>query len=466
MKPIEIFIAYAHNDLRYKDELKKFLRPLLHTGKARVWDDYDIESGQDWEAEIKIRLYGADVILLLVSPDSLASDYFYGREVAVSLERHAKGEAAVVPVILRPCHWTITPLAHIEAMPEKAKAVTSWASQDEAFTDIAHRLSELVEKLLGEQQARSRQEATRRDFTAAVQAADHLYGKSQWTEARDAYAAALKLYQNGFTPDRAALDARRADCDARQKQAQLEQRKADKAAQTRQAVEKKDADTRYADYRRAMDRAGDLFNKQNWAEALTAYREAERLRQPNWPTNFNDPSIAQRIAACEEMLGQPRGLAAPTRLPETQKRITTIMGCAISVLLLVIAILVVKAFWPKKQNPGLSGGPANPPETSTPAGSNTISQEAYLFASAEQAGTLPAWRRFLDQYPNSKRRQAAQIQVDSLQNVLVETLTTARAEEVLRDNRRGACKLVQKALAIDPENSSAVSLKNKLNCPD
>ena len=145
----DIFIAYSHNDLRFKDELKKFLRPLLNTKRASLWDDHDIEAGKEWEAEIKKRLYGADIILLLVSPDSLASDYFYGREVTVSLERHEKGEAVVVPVILRPCAWTITPLAKLEALPAKGKPVTQWPSQDEAFTDIAHSIGEIVVVGLG-----------------------------------------------------------------------------------------------------------------------------------------------------------------------------------------------------------------------------------------------------------------------------------------------------------------------------
>ena len=63
MRAVDIFIAYSHNDLSHKNELKKFLRPLINTGQARVWDDYEIEGGQDWEAEIKKRLYGADIIL-------------------------------------------------------------------------------------------------------------------------------------------------------------------------------------------------------------------------------------------------------------------------------------------------------------------------------------------------------------------------------------------------------------------
>ncbi len=42
---IDIFIAYSDNDLHYKDELKKFLRPLLREGRISLWDDFDLEAG-------------------------------------------------------------------------------------------------------------------------------------------------------------------------------------------------------------------------------------------------------------------------------------------------------------------------------------------------------------------------------------------------------------------------------------
>lgn len=150
MKVVDIFIAYSHRDLSFKNELKKILRPLLHAGKASLWDDYDIEAGKDWETEIKKRLHSAEIILLLVSPDSLDSDYFYGEEVTIALERHAKGEATVVPIILRHCLWHITPLGTLEALPEKGKAVASWVSQDEAMTNVALRLLEIVEAKIAE----------------------------------------------------------------------------------------------------------------------------------------------------------------------------------------------------------------------------------------------------------------------------------------------------------------------------
>ena len=51
----DIFIAYSHEDLAYKNELKKFMCPMLREERISIWDDYDIEAGQEWDAKIKER---------------------------------------------------------------------------------------------------------------------------------------------------------------------------------------------------------------------------------------------------------------------------------------------------------------------------------------------------------------------------------------------------------------------------
>lgn len=147
-EPTHIFIAYSHKDKALKDQLRVHLHPLLLTGKISLWDDHDIEAGREWEAEIRKNLSAADLILLLVSPDSLASDYFYGKEVAAALERHRKHSAKVVPVILRPCTWMLTPLSGLEVLPLKGLPVTQWPTTDEAFMDVALSIGKMVDSRL------------------------------------------------------------------------------------------------------------------------------------------------------------------------------------------------------------------------------------------------------------------------------------------------------------------------------
>jgi len=152
-KPVEVFFSYAHRDEPLRDELAKHLSILKQQGVIDVWHDREISAGSEWEDEINAHLNSADVILLLVSADFLASQYLYGNELPRSLElhraleRHAARKARVIPVILRPVDWNGTPFSKLQALPKNAKAITTWQNQDEAFTDVARGVRQAVEEL-------------------------------------------------------------------------------------------------------------------------------------------------------------------------------------------------------------------------------------------------------------------------------------------------------------------------------
>jgi tetratricopeptide (TPR) repeat protein len=135
--PLKLFYSYAHEDEELRDELKKHLTLLHREGVISEWHDRAIVPGQEWDEEIKTQLDEADIILLLVSPDFLASDYIHRVELTRALERHDRGEAVVIPVILRQCQWQRTPLAKLQALPKNARPIKRWKDRDEAFDDVA-----------------------------------------------------------------------------------------------------------------------------------------------------------------------------------------------------------------------------------------------------------------------------------------------------------------------------------------
>ena len=98
-----------------RQKLETHLRVLRRGGLIAEWHDSDIKAGDDWKTEIDRHLTSADIVLLLVSADFIASDYCWGEEMTKALERHARGEAKVIPVILRHCRWASTPLAKLQA---------------------------------------------------------------------------------------------------------------------------------------------------------------------------------------------------------------------------------------------------------------------------------------------------------------------------------------------------------------
>lgn len=146
-QPIEPFYSYAHSDERLRKRLETHLSALQQQEVITEWHDRKIVAGTDWKQSIDIHLTTAAVILLLISPDFLASDCCYGVEMQRALARHAVGDACVIPVILRPVDWQGTPFAHLQCMPTDAKPVTLWANRDEAFRDVAEAIRTAIEQL-------------------------------------------------------------------------------------------------------------------------------------------------------------------------------------------------------------------------------------------------------------------------------------------------------------------------------
>ncbi len=148
--PVEVFVSYAHEDERLWNKLRVHLEPLQRHGLISIWHDRKINAGVQWQCEINNHLNTAQIILLLVSPDFMASNYCYSIEMKRAMERHEKGEVRVVPIILRPVHgWKDGPLGKLEALPTDAYPVTQrtkWHSQDEAFSNVAEGIHRIIER--------------------------------------------------------------------------------------------------------------------------------------------------------------------------------------------------------------------------------------------------------------------------------------------------------------------------------
>jgi TIR domain len=133
---VSVFFSYAHADEALRDRLELHLSMLKRQGTIDVWHDRRIVPGQPFDDAIASELERADLILLLVSPDFLASDYCYDREMVRAMARHAAGEAKVLPVILRPCDWHGAPFGKLLATPQDGKPVTKFANLDDAFLEV------------------------------------------------------------------------------------------------------------------------------------------------------------------------------------------------------------------------------------------------------------------------------------------------------------------------------------------
>jgi hypothetical protein len=141
-----VFFSYSHADEDLRDQLEKQLAMLKRQGVIETWHDRRIGAGQEIDAAIDDHINRDEIILLLVSPDFLASDYCYDIEMTRAIARHEAGEAIVIPVILRHCDWHGAPFGKLLAMPRDGKPVTSWPDMDEAFLQVAKAVREAAER--------------------------------------------------------------------------------------------------------------------------------------------------------------------------------------------------------------------------------------------------------------------------------------------------------------------------------
>jgi hypothetical protein len=131
-----VFFSYSHADEALRDQLEKHLSALKQQGLIEIWHDRRIPAGDDFDHTIRQELERADLILLLVSSDFLASRYCNDVEVRRAMERHQAGEARVIPVILRYCDWHGTLFGKLATTPRDGKPVKSFPDLDEGFLQV------------------------------------------------------------------------------------------------------------------------------------------------------------------------------------------------------------------------------------------------------------------------------------------------------------------------------------------
>ena len=144
--PVDVFISYSPKDAELRAELEDHLMALKRKGVIRIWHDQLIGPGQDWRAVNDEHLRSARVILLLISSNFLGSDYCYDIEMRNALERSRRGEACVIPVLLRACDLTDAPFSGLRMLPEGKIPVTSppWANHHEAWQSVARGIREAI----------------------------------------------------------------------------------------------------------------------------------------------------------------------------------------------------------------------------------------------------------------------------------------------------------------------------------
>jgi hypothetical protein len=118
--------------------------------------------GDLWDDVIKKNLAEADIFILLLSADFIASDYIWNEELPKALELFRQRNATVIPILFEPIDLgglsivSESPgtqsykISDFEIIQKNAtghlQAASLWANQEEALAKIAEKIREAIKK--------------------------------------------------------------------------------------------------------------------------------------------------------------------------------------------------------------------------------------------------------------------------------------------------------------------------------
>ena len=181
-KPI-IFLSYAHLDepekprgeeIQWLTFVMKFLRPAVKSGEFRIWVDRQMQGGTKWDKEIEGHLLACNIFVLLVSANSMGSDYIIDKELEIARRRQTAGELHVYPLLIEP-----TPKAGLERVrdfnlrPPDAKPLQSYslADRNQHMSDAADEIAEIANTIAEQKGAAVAEKAQISQLAEAANAA-------------------------------------------------------------------------------------------------------------------------------------------------------------------------------------------------------------------------------------------------------------------------------------------------------
>lgn len=146
---IQVYISYAEKDEDLEEELVTHLTLLKRQRIISTWHSRQIGLGREKDKEFDSHIDTAQIILLLVSPRFMASNYCYEQEMMRAMQRHSDGRARVIPILLRHTEWKSAPFSNLQGLPRNGKPVVSWSDRDQAWSMIASEIRRLCDEIRG-----------------------------------------------------------------------------------------------------------------------------------------------------------------------------------------------------------------------------------------------------------------------------------------------------------------------------
>jgi|GEM_PF-2619497 len=434
MEPIKIFIAFAAEDRAEKEKVSKFFAPMSRLRNIVLWDESKIDPGQQVEAIIEGQLLSANIVLLLLSVESLNTPFFYEKIVRLSLARNEKKECEVVPVILNHCGWRDTPLGKLKPLPANGTPVVDWKPETLALQEIANGINTLIDRL-----------ESRRKFDNEINLGKQAFENAAFREALTAFNEAILCYQAGFEPNEIEIKSLIAKCNTAEQQEFQQQENL----------------LRQIKFTKVVKQARQIASKGLWEESKKLYQEAQGLFYPGYLPN--EQQIHNEIAQCDheiEMLLNDRrnqkAAAAATMPSENDKAeqhphapfiaklgsLKHFLRKKFILLFFSPLVLATLGYWYFES----SIKPNPKPDLSRILPENNI----------------PKLRKFMKEYPKGPLRGTAKIKLQLLEIEYYRIIDDART--LGKYNTDSACVLIKIAKMMDPDKKTADTLFRTMRC--
>ncbi len=138
------FFSYSEEDLGHLKEFQKQLKPMVRSGKIRLWDNQKISPGSERNPEIEQALTSADIVFLLLSSDFLAQDHIWDTEMTEAMRRHEEGSAKVIPIKIRVCSCEDTPFSKLQSLPRNQTAISAAPDRDSIWTEVLDEIKQVL----------------------------------------------------------------------------------------------------------------------------------------------------------------------------------------------------------------------------------------------------------------------------------------------------------------------------------
>jgi hypothetical protein len=135
--------------MRYRMRLEVHLAPLVRDGLIHVWSDVAVAAGDDWERDIRRELATADIVVLLVTPNFVASVHCFEKELPEAMRRNEEEGVRILPVLVKSVDLANLPFGRLQGLPTDLRPISAWRDTDEAWLQVARGVRKAAEEILG-----------------------------------------------------------------------------------------------------------------------------------------------------------------------------------------------------------------------------------------------------------------------------------------------------------------------------